>query len=178
MSTRVLPDTTHPSAVGGNPTPAGAGRPGACSDTTFARIGAAPPRGTRAAPARRAVLALPAEARWVPVARRIVTAALAHWHLPPPALAAAELVVGELAANAAEHGHRDMTIHLSLGAGTLRISVTDAGSPAGSRRPHDDDPDEHGRGLTIVEHLTSEVRVLQSPVGRRVSVLIPTALAH
>ena len=111
------------------------------------------------------------------MARRSATAALAHWQLPPRDLAAAELVVGELAANAAEHGQRDMTIHLSLGAGALRISVTDSGSPAGARRPHDDDPDEHGRGLTIVELLTSEVRIRQSPVGRRVSVLIPPPLA-
>jgi len=94
-------------------------------------------------------------------------------------MAAAELVIGELAANAAEHGNRDMTIHLSLAAGALQISVTDSGGPGGPRRPsHDNDPDEHGRGLDIVEVLSSEIRIRQTPVGRRVSVVIPTTPAH
>ncbi|MGW0508009.1 ATP-binding protein [Streptomyces olivaceoviridis] len=126
----------------------------------------------RTAPAHEAVLALPAEARWVPVARRCVVAVLTRWRFPSADRESAELIVGELAANAAEHGRHDMTVHLSLHEGALWISVTDSGAPGRPRRPRDADPDEHGRGLTIVELLALEVRVRQSPLGRRVDVAL------
>ncbi|MDQ1006224.1 anti-sigma regulatory factor (Ser/Thr protein kinase) [Streptomyces sp. V4I23] len=93
-------------------------------------------------------------------------------------LESAVLVVDELAANAAQHGRRDMIIRLSLDAGALRISVTDSGGPARSRRPHAGDPDEHGRGLAIVELLTSQIRVHQRAFGRRVSVLLRSGAPH
>ncbi|GAA1004717.1 transporter [Streptomyces sp. F-3] len=172
MSTAALHDTMQPSAVTGRAVPRRRGpvgpRPGLVRDRT--RPAARP------APGRHAVLALPAEVRWVPVARRSATAILAHWRLHPADLASAELVIGELAANAAVHGRRDMTLRLSLDAKVLRISVTDSGGPARSRRPYDDDPDEHGRGLAIVGLLAGEVRVHPSPLGRRVSVVLPTGL--
>src|SRR5690349_2126234 len=65
----------------------------------------------RTAPAHEAVLSLPAEARWVPVARRCVVAVLTQWRFPSADRESAELIVGELAANAAEHGRHDMTVH-------------------------------------------------------------------
>ncbi|GAA0929223.1 ATP-binding protein [Streptomyces thermoalcalitolerans] len=174
MSTAVLHGTVQPSAVTGRAAPRQWGpagpRPGLVRDRTRP---AAPP-GARSASGRHAVLALPAEARWVPVARRSAAAVLARWGLRPADLASAELVIGELAANAAVHGHRDMTLRLSLDAAVLRISVTDSGGPAPSRRPYDD-PDEHGRGLAIVGLLAGEVRVRQSPLGRRVGVVLPVS---
>lgn len=147
------------------------------SNSTSRRTWPTATPGPEPAPARHAVLALPAEVRWVPVARRSATAVLTHWHLPSADLDSAELVIDELAANAAEHGHGDMTIGLSLGAaGVLRISVTDSGSPPRSRHLNDDDPDEHGRGLAIVELLASEVRVHQGSFGRRVTVALRAGL--
>ncbi|CAL9655533.1 hypothetical protein SUDANB105_06785 [Streptomyces sp. enrichment culture] len=88
----------------------------------------------RTALAHEAVLALPAEARWVPVARRCVVAVLTQWRFPSADRESAELIVGELAANAAEHGRHDMTVHLSLHKGVLWISVTDSGVPGRPRR--------------------------------------------
>lgn len=131
-----------------------------------------PQPGSRPSPGRQAVLALPAEVRWVPAARRSVAAVLTQWRFPSTDRESAELVVGELAANAAQHGHHDMTVHLSLHTGVLRISVTDSGAPARPRPPRDSGPEEHGRGLSIVELLSHEVRVSQSPLGRRVEVVL------
>ncbi|MGP4084456.1 ATP-binding protein [Streptomyces sp. KR55] len=128
------------------------------------------PLGTRPTAGHEAVLALPAEVRWVPVARRCVAAVLAQWRFPSADRESAELVVSELAANAAEHGRHDMTVRLSLYAGVLRISVTDSGAPARPRPAQDADPDEHGRGLAIVGLLAVKVRVHQGPLGRRVDV--------
>ncbi|MFI9821598.1 ATP-binding protein [Streptomyces sp. NPDC052013] len=131
----------------------------------------------RQVPGHQALVALPAEIPWVPVARRGVSAVLAQWRLPSADRASAELVVGELAANAAEHGRCDMTVYLSLHAGLLRISVTHSGAAVRPPTTQDTDPDEHGRGLTIVELLAQEIRVHQGPLGRRVSVALPTAAA-
>lgn len=138
----------------------------------------AAPVDARALPGHQALLALPAEARWVPVARRCVVAVLTQWRFPSADRESAELIVGELAANAAEHGRHDMTIHLSLHTGVLRISVTDSGVPARPRRPRDADPDEHGRGLSIVELLALEVRVRQGPLGRRVDVALTATVTE
>ncbi|MFI1165502.1 ATP-binding protein [Streptomyces sp. NPDC020801] len=137
------------------------------------------PRGFRpTASGGRAVLALPAEIPSVPVARRCVGAILAQWRFPSGDRESAELIVTELAANAAQHGRREMTVHLSLRTGVLRISVTDSGSPARSPRSQDSDLDEHGRGLSIVEFLAHEVRVHQCPLGRRVDVVLRTTTAE
>ncbi|MBZ4016574.1 ATP-binding protein [Streptomyces purpurogeneiscleroticus] len=133
---------------------------------------------SRPSAGRQAVLALPAEVRWVPTARHCVAAVLAQWRFPAAGRDSAELVIDELAANAAEHGHRDMTVHLSLHAGDLRISVTDSGAPAGPRPPRDTDPDEHGRGLAIVALLADEVRVNEGPLGRRVDVVLRATTAE
>jgi anti-sigma regulatory factor (Ser/Thr protein kinase) len=136
-----------------------------------------PHPGSRPSHERQAVLALPAEIRWVPAARHCVAGVLAHWGFWATDRESAELVVGELAANAAKHGHRDMTVRLSLHTGLLRISVTDSGARARRRPPRDTDPDEHGRGLAIVEVLAQEVRVSQGSRGRRVDVVLGTTAA-
>ncbi|MEV0600237.1 ATP-binding protein [Streptomyces sp. NPDC050315] len=144
--------------------------------TTTLRETKQPPAAPRTAqrPASQAILALPAEIRWVPAARHCVAAVLAQWRFPAADREAAELVVDELTANAAQHGRHDMTVHLSLRAGVLRISVTDSGVPTVPRPTRDNDPDEHGRGLAIVELLAQEVRTSQSPLGRHVSVVLRT----
>lgn len=133
------------------------------------------PLGSGAAVDQEAVVALPAEVRWVPVARRCVMAVLAQWRIPSDARDTAELIVGELAANAAEHGHHDMTVRVSLHGGVLWISVTDSGAPVRRRPAEDGDPDVSGRGLAIVELLAWQVLVHQSPLGRRVDVALHPA---
>lgn len=148
------------------------------STTTLSPALTAPPvtpPGHRIGHDHQAVLSLPAEIRWVPVARRCVAAVLAQWRFPSADRESAELIVDELTANAAQYGQRDMTVRLSLTAGVLRISVTDSGVPVGPRPPRDAAPDEHGRGLAIVELLAHEVRMSQGPLGRRVSVVLRAA---
>ncbi|WP_406567778.1 ATP-binding protein [Actinoallomurus soli] len=59
---------------------------------------------------------------------------MTQWRCPSADREPAELIVGELAANAAEHGRHDMTVRLSRREGVLWISVTDSGVPARPRR--------------------------------------------
>ncbi|MFP1628514.1 ATP-binding protein [Streptomyces sp. 5K101] len=119
-----------------------------------------------------AILALPAEVPWVPIARRSAAAVLAHWGIPDTESDVVELIIGELAANAAQHGRSDMTLRLSLTAGALRISVTDSGDDTEPRPPRSQDPDEHGRGLDLVALLAHETHVHQDTRGRRVNVVL------
>ncbi|MGC0327508.1 anti-sigma regulatory factor (Ser/Thr protein kinase) [Streptomyces sp. SAI-170] len=135
----------------------------------------AAPADDRTTAGRDAVLALPAEVRWVPVVRRCVVAVLTQWRFPSDARDSAELIVGELAANAAEHGRDDMTVRLCLHGGVLWISVTDSGAPASPPVPRSADLEEHGRGLSIVEFLAARLRVHQGPWGRQVDAALPVA---
>lgn len=121
--------------------------------------------------AQQALLAVPAEVAWVPMARRFASAALARWLLPRGDRDSAELIVTELVANAAQHGRCDMTLRLVLGAGMLHIAVTDSGDDAGPRQaPDDEDHTERGRGLRIVESLVDWIDTHQDIRGRRVRV--------
>ncbi|TFV33607.1 ATP-binding protein [Streptomyces sp. T1317-0309] len=86
----------------------------------------------------------------------------------------AVLVVDELAANAAEHGHRRLTLRLDLGPDLLRLQARDHG---GGRRParpcQDADPDEHGRGLAIIDALAAGWRYGATAAGWCVMVELP-----
>lgn len=87
----------------------------------------------------------------MPTARRFTTTQLLHWCIAETDRDRAELIVSELAGNAARHGQANMIVHLSLGDHELRISVTDTGLSAASARPSSQTPqDEGGRGLQLV----------------------------
>ncbi|MEV0975769.1 ATP-binding protein [Streptomyces sp. NPDC049915] len=175
MYTTTLDETSGPLAASPARQRSTAQPPGSPHRTTPS---GPPPRGG-AARHQEAVVALPAEVGWVPVARHCIVAVLAQWRIPSADRETAELIVGELAANAAEHGHHDMTVRVSLHAGVLWISVTDSGAPARPRPGEDADPDVHGRGLAIVELLARQVLVHQSSLGRRVDVALPvTSTEH
>ncbi|MEV8064434.1 ATP-binding protein [Streptomyces antimycoticus] len=162
-STGARPATSHPAGRPASP-PADLGEQ--------AQPPSVPGGSRRAASSGRAVLALPAEISWVPVVRHCVRAVLAQWRFPADDRESAELIVTELAANAAQHGRREMTVRLTLHPGVLRISVTDSGATARPPRPRDTNLGEHGRGLSIVGFLAHEVRVHQWPLGRRVDVVL------
>lgn len=72
-----------------------------------------------------------------------------------------ELIVSELFANAvlwsrsAPDGAVEVVIDLDPGARSVRVEVHDDG-PAADRRPQPLDPDQHGRGLMIVDRLTKD----------------------
>lgn len=102
---------------------------------------------------------LPSTRRGARLARLLATEQLRTWPVPLAVTEPAELIVAELAANAALHGRvagRDFRLGLAFdaGAGTLRIEVTDA---RGERPPVEPVPGapaaESGRGLLLVAAL-------------------------
>ncbi|MFF8513632.1 ATP-binding protein [Streptomyces sp. NPDC015492] len=90
-------------------------------------------------------------------ARSITAEALHEWGIPEEAEQITLLVVSELVTNAVEHARAPIVLHLyrEHSAGQLWIGVTDGG-PAEHRGTWTTScaPDEHGRGLMLVETLT------------------------
>lgn len=118
---------------------------------------------------RHALIALPAREEWVGSARHFASCVVANWRLSADDRDSAVLVVGELAANAARHGYSDMTLQLTLDPGVLRITIDDHGGPGlHPQPPAGHDPDEHGRGMRIVNLLATRVETWQRSGGRRV----------
>lgn len=128
---------------------------------------------------RHAVIALPAQDVRVADARRFTCAVLARWGLVGDDRDSAVLIVGELAANAAQYGRSVMTVRLVLDGGVLDIAVDDHGDHGdhGARlQPRVCDPDEHGRGMDIVGFLAGRVDVEDCGVGHTVRVMLPVAV--
>jgi anti-sigma regulatory factor (Ser/Thr protein kinase) len=85
-------------------------------------------------------------------ARRMVADTLAG--AAPDDVDLAVLLAGEVVTNAVVHGGGWFLLEVESGAGRIRVEVTDASSaaprvlrPSGTR--------EHGRGMSIVDHLAS-----------------------
>lgn len=102
------------------------------------------------------------------LARLLARRHLRSWGLPSDP---AELIVAELATNAATHGRvtgRDFRLTLYVVADTLRIEVTDTRA---DRLPHLAPPPapdaESGRGLLLVESLTDRWGVALGPYPRK-----------
>ncbi|MEW2402741.1 ATP-binding protein [Streptomyces sp. NPDC046862] len=101
------------------------------------------------------------------LARLLATEQLRAWGLP---LDPADLVVAELAANAATHGRvpgRDFRLVLHVIGGTLRVEVTDT---RGDCLPHLDTAGaeaESGRGLVLVEALADRWGIERGPHPRK-----------
>ncbi|MFE6819958.1 ATP-binding protein [Streptomyces sp. NPDC057675] len=93
------------------------------------------------------------------MARRIATQALKAWEVPEEAQQIALLVVSELVTNAVEHAQAPIALHLHRRRADreLWIGVTDGG-PAEEEGAWTTSctPDEHGRGLALVESLTED----------------------
>ncbi|MHA5050258.1 ATP-binding protein [Streptomyces sp. SD15] len=121
------------------------------------------------------------------LARRGAVWRMEEWGYPPEsdASCAVALVVGELAANAVQHGHvpgRDFRLRLGLDevAGLVRIEVADA---ATAKRPPVAPPSsypdgESGRGLLLVDVLA--VRwgsTPRHPVGKTVWAEVSTVVS-
>jgi anti-sigma regulatory factor (Ser/Thr protein kinase) len=86
---------------------------------------------------------------------------------------AAQIIFGELIANACEHGQLPVHIELRDDRGELVLAFDDAGT--GIDRPARREPDSlRGRGFQIVEGLGGKVTIAQHPVSR-VSVRLPLA---
>ena len=116
------------------------------------------------------VCPLPPVAGAVPAVRRRVRAVLAYWQVSPEIVEDALLMVSELVTNAIVHALPPAMLRLSWvrvdELSTLRVEVTDTGPalPAGRHRMGID-PDEHGRGETIVHALATRHGIRVHPGG-------------
>ncbi|MFG2631927.1 ATP-binding protein [Streptomyces sp. NPDC048473] len=119
-------------------------------------------------PARRAMVALPAEESRVAEARRFASLLLSRWGVAEEDRFSAVLIIGELAGNAAQHGRADMTVTLTLIRRTLCIEVVDSGLRVERICPHSADPeDERGRGLGMVDQVAERTEIVQEQNCRR-----------
>ena len=86
---------------------------------------------------------------------------------------AAEQLVSELATNCLLHARTEYTVELSREDGVVRVSVRD-GSPAQPRTRHYGDESTTGRGLRLVETLSSRWGVEPAAAGKSVWFELPT----
>jgi anti-sigma regulatory factor (Ser/Thr protein kinase) len=107
----------------------------------------------------------------VAVARRTVRASLADREVAGAAVDDAEMVVSELLGNAVRHARAIaggvLVLRWQLCPGQLRILVTDGGSGREVESSTPDDTAVSGRGLHIVERLTSDWGVTDHAGGLR-----------
>ncbi|MFB8181217.1 ATP-binding protein [Streptomyces sp. NPDC055966] len=116
------------------------------------------------------VCPVPPVAGAVTAVRRSTAAVLADWSLPPGVVEDALLVVSELVTNAIIHARPPAVLRVSWspddGDRTMSIAVTDAGPDlATGRSLAGVDPDEHGRGETIVHALATRHGIRVHPGG-------------
>jgi anti-sigma regulatory factor (Ser/Thr protein kinase) len=111
---------------------------------------------------------LPCDASSVGKARRLLRNELAAFDNADPDFAdAAGLLVSELVTNAVVHARTDVTLHVAVRRGVLRIEVTD-GSPVvpSARRPTA--LTGTGRGLQLVDHLADRWGVVKARKGKTI----------
>jgi anti-sigma regulatory factor (Ser/Thr protein kinase) len=114
-----------------------------------------------------AEVTLPAAVSSVPTARHFVESILAAWQLPDLAWNST-LIVSELAANAALHAHgASFSIRVQAEDGVVRLEVDDGSLRLPQQRSYSDDATT-GRGLRLVQELSSEWGVNPSTAGKTV----------
>ncbi|MFJ5779787.1 ATP-binding protein [Streptomyces sp. NPDC093094] len=117
-------------------------------------------------------LHLPAVAASVPRTRRFTRSVLENWGLQGEVMDNTEIIVSELAGNAALHGRSELTVRLALGRlSPLHVTVIDSGDRDCRCQPDRDDV-EHGRGLLLVHGLAQHVLVTHQPSWHRVRVCV------
>ncbi|MFF9913925.1 ATP-binding protein [Streptomyces sp. NPDC013457] len=125
-----------------------------------------------ATPTGEFVLRLSATRRGARLARLFAVQQLRDWGVPDPS--AAELVVAELAGNAATHGRvpgRDFEVRMAREDDHVRIEVSDARGECAPRPVAV--PDEGGYGLLIVSALADAWGVKDRCVGKTVWATVP-----
>lgn len=106
--------------------------------------------------ALRYCFALPAHPESVAGARRLTRVRLDAWELCGDAYDAAVLIVSELVTNAVVHTASTRVVCELRRVGTrLRIAVQDQGQQSGGPRLRRCADDEHGRGLLLVDSMSS-----------------------
>jgi anti-sigma regulatory factor (Ser/Thr protein kinase) len=110
----------------------------------------------------------------VPLTRRQLSGVLGEWGLTGEAHEDVLLVVTELLSNAVDHGRGPVRLTVELRGGSVRVEVHD--TAPGPPRPQPLDPYAvRGRGLQMVEALSSEWGWSDRPVGKIVWADVPTA---
>ncbi len=113
-----------------------------------------------------ASLTLPAELSSIGAARRFLRAALDDWQAGDYEMGAAQ-VLTELATNAALHARSAYTVHLVLEPNELLVEVTDSSPVPPQARGYGSDATT-GRGIALVEALSTRWGVEASPTGKTV----------
>jgi anti-sigma regulatory factor (Ser/Thr protein kinase) len=128
--------------------------------------GSATRRRTRATRLRE--LVLPADATAPGRARLFLRAATQKWGVADDLAQDAAMVITELVANAVDHARSESTLSVAVKRGTLCVAVRDA-RPGPVPRPAPIDPTApRGRGLQMVDALTSAWGVTLHADGKTV----------
>ena len=115
--------------------------------------------------------------------RRWARACLRDWGVAADRVDDALLCLSELAANAVMHTEQSFEVRLVLDPGALTVTVRDRGAgpgpvlgrrPETARQPEPDPLDVHGRGLQLVEALSSSWHVAHGPGATTVHVVLGT----
>ena len=125
--------------------------------------GISTPRIDTGTPIRNFTVLLSPTPRGARLARLLGVEQLRTWGLP---LDPADLIVAELAANAAVHGRvpgRDFRLTLYVVGRTLRIEVTDTRGDLQPRTRRPGPDAESGRGLVLLDALAHRWGVIQGP---------------
>ncbi len=90
---------------------------------------------------------------------------------------ASEMILGELLANAIEHGAGHIRASICCDRDALYVAVADdgAGFPMPDRAQMDSTEQERGRGLAIVRSLSNDVRI-EHEKGTRVEARLPVRM--
>lgn len=119
----------------------------------------------------RAEVTLPGSTSSVPAARRFVESIVSAWGHPDLGWSAA-LVVSELAANAALHARTPFTVSVDSGdGGTVRVEVSDGSRRLPLQRSYGADATT-GRGLRLVQDISSSWGVIDRAGGKTVWVVL------
>ncbi len=106
----------------------------------------------------------------VAAARRFAASTLADY--PAPLKAQVVLMVSELATNAVQHAHSGFTVTIEEDAGSIRVTVRDAGG--GHPQVRAPGPTElRGRGLMIVEAIAEDWGVDERSDAKAVWFAVP-----
>jgi anti-sigma regulatory factor (Ser/Thr protein kinase) len=108
-------------------------------------------------------------------ARQVVERACRAWHLDH-VLDTAQLVITELVSNVVRHARTEMEISLTAGHGALRLAVHDGDpSPPAVPKPGDNMA-ETGRGLLVIQALTTGWGTMSNEDGKVVWAVLATDL--